>query len=537
MILPRHLLCLLTCGCAQKIITVHPMKIRAFTSFCIGVCLCFLAGLLVSSAYAGLLGANINADADLMKGNYTAADSGFTYPLFNQPGVNPAAFWDNMVEQYDSAQLDFVAIWLKGSKQPAGRSEVFKGLVAAINKRGLTDRLKIVPFDDNPASWTAQWNLDNGRGYGYAKPFDLADTNNWVYIWDNNFKIFFQNVPDANRLKINGRPMISFWSLELLFVTNANGNASQMLAYLRRQCEAAFGFNPYITVPTEWISKDPSSDDPKIIDAVRPWFVPVVRSPAYSTWNTYTWNGGVLGCVVPGYHHGSGTASWIDPDHGATLSAGLGNTVAASLLTFVEGFDNMWESAICWRARNLDTNGTSLSYTQMGQQDYPNQRINILRKFSNRPFPPDLKEEAEGCDTFGGGVGRDNVKNYYRNGAISIYPCMDVYGGYYVGNTQSNQWLEWREVPLQGSFHINVRVTTTNAACRLHFVIDEVAYPSVILPNTHGFENWQAVDMGRYNFPNQSYHTVRLVFDTGRFDLNFWQLSRPPPIAHFQKHP
>src|ERR1700722_16380700 len=134
----------------------------------------------------------------------------------------------------------------------------------------------------------------------------------------------------------------------------------------------------------------------------------------------------------------------------------------------------------------------------MGNQDYPNQRINILRQYSNNPFPTDLKEEAEGCDTFGGGVGGGYSANYYRNGNISIYPCTDTYGGYYVGNIQSGQWLQWQSVPLQGSFHISVRVATGNASGSLHFVIDGTTYPSVTLPNTGGLGNWQTVDAGGY---------------------------------------
>ena len=141
-------------------------------------------------ASAGLLGANINADARLMVGDYTFANALFTRPLFNQPGNNPTAVWDNMMEQYESSQLDFVALWLKGAGQPEGQPAVFQAIVAAINKRGLTDRLKLMPFDDNPASWCAQWNFDNGRGFGYAQPFDLSNSNLWAtYIWNHGWPV------------------------------------------------------------------------------------------------------------------------------------------------------------------------------------------------------------------------------------------------------------------------------------------------------------------------------------------------------------
>jgi len=75
-----------------------------------------------------------------------------------------------MVEQYQSAQIDFIAVWLKGNNQPA----TFANCVTAVNKRGLTNRIKIMAFDDNPASWTAMWNFDHGNGYGYNRAIILT---------------------------------------------------------------------------------------------------------------------------------------------------------------------------------------------------------------------------------------------------------------------------------------------------------------------------------------------------------------------------
>ena len=210
----------------------------------------------------------------------------FPLPLFNQPAGDHARYWDNMTEQYQSAQIDFIAVWLKGNGQPA----TFANFVTAVNKRGLTRRLKIMPFDDNPASWTAMWNYDHSNGYNYKAPFDVGKEENWAYVWDKNLKVFFQNVPDANRYKINGRPVYAIWSGAPSFLTNLNGNGSKLLNYLRKQCQSEFGFNPYIMVPGDWIKNDPSSAAPGVVDAIYPWFTPV-PGPVYSTWNVNTWNG------------------------------------------------------------------------------------------------------------------------------------------------------------------------------------------------------------------------------------------------------
>jgi hypothetical protein len=97
----------------------------------------------VPSARAGDLGVDVNADVDAfgksqmdIDGLLTFSEKNTVYPLpmFNQPAGDHARYWDNMVEQYQSAQIDFVAVWLKGNNQPA----TFANLVTALDKRGLS---------------------------------------------------------------------------------------------------------------------------------------------------------------------------------------------------------------------------------------------------------------------------------------------------------------------------------------------------------------------------------------------------------------
>ena len=219
-------------------------------------------------AQAGSLGADVNADVDAFGKSQMDRDGLFAYaqkntvyalPLYSPPAGDHARYWDSMVEQYQSAQIDFVAVWLKGNNQPA----TFANLVTAVNKRGLSRRIKIMPFDDNPASWTALWNFDHGNGYGYKAPFDMSSPASWAFVWDKNLKAFFQAVPDANRCKINGRPVYAIWSGSPAFLSNLSGNGSKMLNYLRAQCRSEFGFNPYIMVSGDWVKNDPFQRRPR----------------------------------------------------------------------------------------------------------------------------------------------------------------------------------------------------------------------------------------------------------------------------------
>ena len=480
---------------------------------------------------AQYLGGDVNADVDgFGNGQMSIADIEsqnphvLGLPMFNATNGDHSDYWNAMVEQYEASQLDFIAVWLKGNSQPA----TFANFVTAVNLRNQAspNRLKILPFDDNPASWSALWNYDNGYGYDYTYPFDMSNTANWTnYIWHGDLLTYFQNVPAANRFEIDGRPVWAIWSAAPLFVSNLSGNGSKMLAWVRQQCESTFGFNPYIMVPEDWIQEDPSSAAAGVVDGVYPWYSPDPNY-AYATWDLYDWNSANYGCAVPQYNGWSSSTDndlIIDPQHGQTLANSLQNTVGAGgLTTFVEGFDDYWENTECWRAANISSSGSAIAYSPSGF-DYPNERINILRQNSNNPYPMNLTEQGYGCDTFSGGVSGGGV---YRNGNIALQECGDTGGGWNVYATQKGQSLNWQQVPIEGTVNLLVRAATEYTGQTLHFVIDGVTYPSVTIPNTGGWQTYATVNMGSYTFPFNSTHAVSLVWDYANININWWQVQQ-----------
>ena len=505
-----------------------------------GMALCLLALSLPSGGvcadpppqFAGALGADVNADVDAFGHSqmdsaalrdFAAKNTVLALPLFNLPPGDSAGYWDSMAEQYEAAQIDFVAVWLKGNGQPA----TFARLVAALRRRGLTNRVKIMPFDDNPASWTALWNFQHGDGYGYKKPFDLGDPAARAFVWDGNVKAFFAAVPDADRYKIDGRPVYAVWSGSPAFLAHLDGSGSKLLGELRAGCRRTFGFNPYILVSEDWVKNDPSSAAPGVVDGVYPWFTPV-PGPNYSTWNVHTQGGKTFGTCIPSFHI-SNTADpnaplWIvDPAHGQTLAAGLAGTVGSGRCasTFVEGFDDYWENATVWRARNLDEGGRPLGYAETGY-DYPNQRINIVRRYSRNPFPALLKEEAESCDTFSGAAADPSKPNFYRNGPVAIEDATDTGGGWDVCRAQAGETLTWQDVPLEGMPGIFklARHRRQAAGCTLSWMAGRTPpFVSPKLPGRHG-QQWISAHT---RSPYGSTHTVSLVWDTPGVRVNWWQ--------------
>ena len=440
--------------------------------------------------------------------------------LYNPDPSNPNATWDEWVGQLEQAGVDFVCPNLTGSQPNTNGSPTkIAPMIAAINARGLTSQLKLALFDDNAASWCAQWNQANGRGYGYAQPFDISDSTNWKYIYDYNYKVFYQTVPDANRFKINGRPVIIIWSGSTRFSANMQGNASRAITYVRQKCQADFGFNPFIILSQDFFTNDTTCGNAGIADGKHAWFTPPNRNFSLTAYNGFS-----TGIAIPQFQH-PGISNYTDPNHGQTFDTSLSGTVeGGAQLTLCEGFTDYEEDAAMWRVRNIDATGNALTYAQTGY-DYPNQRLNILRKHSKNPFPSTVRLEAEGCDYFGNAGGGNGKTNFYRNGNIGIAATSDGAGGaFQVGWIMNNEWLEWEEVPLTGTPHLQIRLANPNPNMQAHIEIDGVARPAVLLPNTGNWNTWTTFDMGTLGTFSNSYHKIRVVFDTGNVNVNWIQL-------------
>ena len=459
------------------------------------------------------------------------------WPLYNPSKQNPNDTWQNWVEELTASGVDFVCPNLRGSHpNNATNPTNVAPLVDIINRMGLAGRLKVGLFDDNAASWTAQWNLSQGREWAWAKPMDLGDTNTWKFIYDYNYKLFYETVPDANRFKIHGRPLIIIWTGDKnLYVTNMRGNASRALTYVRQCCQRDFGFNPFIILQAAFFTNDTTCNAPGIADAGEGWTD--YNDPTTAPYTLTSIHGIKIGATMPGFKTpgtlpvnvpqfaGTKLSCFKDPDHGQLLYSNLENTRGAdALVTLVEGFTDWEEDAALFAARNVDQDGNPLNYDQTFY-DYPNQRINILRQWSNFPFPAELKVEAENCDNFGGARGGNGKTNYYRNGNIAIEPTSDTGGGWDVGWIQAGEWFEWQNLPMQGSrVRLQVRVASTNSGGKLHFVIDGRSYPEMAVPKTGGDQIWTTLDSEKtYHFPGKSVHAIRLVCDTGGFNVNYWQ--------------
>jgi hypothetical protein len=434
--------------------------------------------------------------------------------LYNVPLYKSSAseddWWDNLVEEFAYSGQDFFAANCRGYSPNVptvdhGDPRKLTKLSQAMDRRGVTGKFKVAVFDDCPSSWCANRNVDNGLGYTTSTPFDCGDTANYKYIWTYNIKTAYQNIPDAKRFKYNGRPVIFFWSVHQSWAINfGNSNLKKILQYIRTQFNATFGQDPYLVIEKSWIDRDPTVNDPAVTDAIHNWFN--MTNPS----TLYTFNNIKVGSGVAGFRVVQGTTNmFIDANHGQTFINTLNNTWSnGALFTLLEGFTDCAENAAIFRSKDVT------------YYDYPNQRINILRRYSNDPYPATLKVEAEGCD-FYSDLSVGNSGGTFRDGDLDIVKNGDTYGGWHINNNQANEWTEWRELPFRaGNSKFQVRYSS-NQASSIRFNVDGVDLPVISMPITNNGV-WSLIDAGTISFAANSLHTVRLKIVSGNLSINFF---------------
>jgi len=418
-------------------------------------------------------------------------------------------WWENMVEEIEYSGIDFVALLSRGNQPNApdrgnGNPIHIPKLVNAMNARGVSS-FKLAIFDDCPNSWTGSmnWDISLGTSYTTDNPkFDCGNTANYKYIWDYNLKQAIANIPEERRYKIDGRMVIIFWSVKSSWMTNmGNGNLKKILEHIRTQCQATYGFNPYLIINRNWFDADSQCNNPGVADAVHNWF----SSAGGTSYTSYLWNGITTGVVTPGFGYPA-DPPFIDPRGGQTLISGLEGTVkSGAFLTLCEGFTDAAESAAYWRSEDAT------------YYNYPNQRLNILRKYSKNPYPHSLKMEVETCDYYAD-LTTGNSGGAFRDGNLDIVKTTDINGGWNVTATQANEYMEWKELPLSKKTEFILRYKSTDAAA-VSISVDGEALPTKNLPSTNN--EWTTIYAGNFTYTINALHTVRLTIVSGTPDINY----------------
>jgi len=426
-------------------------------------------------------------------------------------------WWENMVEEVDYSGIDYVALLSRGT-QPnqtkdlgTGDPKHIKTMVKYMKERDT--KFKLAIFDDCPNSWESSRNYNlYGKDDTKYELFDCGNPDNYKYIWDYNLKVALENIPDEMRYKIDNRPVIIFWSVKNTWMTNMEGNLSKIVAHIKQKCQADLGVLPYLIVMSPWFDRD-TTLKPSMVDAAHNWFS-AAGGTSFTLTNLNNFKAGVCvpSFVKPAEPENGVLLPYMNiKDQGDRLRYGLDNTVkAGAQLTLVEGFTDSAEGAALWRSSD---EGNFTYY------NYPNQRLNILRSYTKNPYPFSLKMEAEACDFNYDTTAGNSGNSYLDRGDLDVLKCSDSKGGWFVTNTQANEWMEWRELPLVPENKFEIRYKST-AAATVFISIDGVAQPTVTLPATNSA--WTTIDAGTFINEKNSARTVRLTIASGSPDINYF---------------
>jgi hypothetical protein len=388
-----------------------------------------------------------------------------------------------------------------------------------MDDRGVGGAFKVAIFDDAPNSWCGAHNYNETGNYNTTTDklsLDIANNDHYKYIWDYNLLKAIDNIPDSKRYKIDGRFVIIFWSVKDSWFTNIQGNLSKILNKLRADIKTRYGFKPYLVIDKDWLNFDSTlagskdADGEPSVDGVHGWF----SSANQISQSLYTWNGNKFGVCNPGMRGPLVTdGPFVDPAMGTTdlgkrLKYGLDNTVAAGArLTLVEGFTDANEAAALWRSR------CKTFYA------YPNQRINILRRYTKNPYPDTLKVEVEACDTHYDLTSGNSGAAFLHEGNLDVVKCTDKLGGWHVTNTQANEWMEWKEMPLLANTKFQLRYKSV-AAAAVKFTVDGADLQTINLASTNNV--WTTVDAGVFLRTVNGLNTVRMSIVSGAPDINYF---------------
>lgn len=153
----------------------------------------------------------------------------------------------------------------------------------------------------------------------------------------------------------------------------------------------------------------------------------------------------------------------------------------------------------------------------------------IQESYNKAPFLIPGKIEAEEYDLGGEGLAFHEAntngnegKAPLRNDEVDIEVCTDVNGGFNVGYTLKDEWLEYTvNVANTQDYVLDIRVAKDGNGGLFHIEMDGVDITgSIKVPNTGGWKAWQTITLNNISL-TQGIHVLRLVFDSDYTNLNY----------------
>ena len=172
----------------------------------------------------------------------------------------------------------------------------------------------------------------------------------------------------------------------------------------------------------------------------------------------------------------------------------------------------------------LDTGGCNLnwvSFTATSSGEAP---------FGGTPWPVPGTLQAENYDVGGQNVAyfdttTGNTGGQDRTDDVDIEATTDAGGGFDVGWISAGEWLKYTvNIQSTGARTLSLRLASTTAGNTMHVELDGTNISgTVTIPNTAGWQTWTTVSVTTPSL-TAGQHIVRIVFDTGGCNLNWFSM-------------
>lgn len=147
----------------------------------------------------------------------------------------------------------------------------------------------------------------------------------------------------------------------------------------------------------------------------------------------------------------------------------------------------------------------------------------VSSPFHGVSFTPGQLIAAEDFDLGGQGVAYHDTTPGNLGGTYRPGESVDIEAGgtdWVVASTTQGDWLNYTvSIPTAGTYTVEARVAIPSRGTRIHFSFDgTVNSPTVVLPNTKGWDEWQTVTSAPMNL-SAGTHVLRVSLDNNAYTL------------------
>lgn len=477
---------------------------------------------------------NYSSDNDARTVNIGGVTVPYDVPLYTPFDTDLPAWWDNLVAELLQARLPVVMHATRGVRT-TNPNDLNGGLnprqltrmVAALDRANAANLIRIACFVDTPALRDVYQDFHSAPS---GSLMDLSVESDWNDIfWIRGVKPWFDTVPRQYWYRINGRPVIQWWSLSSTWFFNHKGNASRMLQFLADAFYAAYGERPGFILDGSW--PDPSSLDQPDVIGMNNWFGPPSTAYTFYKQRAFTFGTAVPGFINPQYFNPTSSnyqsPSLVVPHNGVSGAGQLGDTLIEGLegavasnskLTVLEGWNDVREWAGFYRS-------------EAAPYAFPSQRINIVRQYTDLRTVT-LRLEAEGADAFMDTTSGNSGGRFRRAGDLDIR-LLSSNVGWAVTNTAAGEWIQFNKVFFSaGNYRFPIKYSSTSQRS-VRLWIDGVALPDVTLPATGGANTFDTAYLGSTPLSHGP-HTLKLEFVDGGIDVDWIFVKKTDKLATFR---